>query len=530
MPKSRKNTIFDTVMMRSPKTSSFDLSHNKIFSLDMGKLVPTLCMEVLPGDKININSENFLRFAPLVSPVMHQINVKTYTFFVPNRLLWTEWEDWITGNSEVEAPYITGLTEAAGWTSGCMADYMGIPASSVGHTTQKISPFALAAYYKVYDEYFRDQNLVNEKFVPLTAGDNSTAYLPLAISDPEKKAWEHDYFTSCLPFAQKGDEVTLPLTTDDDLSVKFKPWGGIPQSYPQLVDATTGIASAGSGIVGNATQIYKDSNSNPLALDPNGTLVAEANNEASSINTLRRAFRLQEWLERNARGGTRYIESILSHFGVRSSDKRLQRPEYIGMSKQVMRISEVLSTAQTIDQDTNDVPVGNLAGHGISIGAGNNNNFYAEEHGFILSFMVVIPKTSYYQGLHRMHQRFDRLDYAWPSFANIGEQEVKVKELRNDVGTEADLNETFGYIPRYSEYKFMNSGIAGDMRNNLEFWHLARKWELDDLPALNQEFIEASPDKRIFAVTDENIHSIYAQVFHNIKAVRRLPKFGIPTI
>jgi len=532
--KSRSNnTIFDSVPVHRPSVSSFDLSHNKILSLDMGKLVPTLGLEVLPGDKFNINSENFLRLAPLVSPVMHQINVKTYTFFVPTRILWAEFPKWITKDSTAEAPYITGLTVAGGWSTGSLADYFDIPASSAGFTTQKISPMIFAAYLKCYDEYFRQQDLVTEKFEPLVAGDNSTNYLSVATGQPVRKAWEHDYFTSCLPWAQKGDSVQLPLI-DGTGTVQQIPWGGIPQAYPHftLADGTTSTII--DGLAGNANSVYKDSNSAQLSYNPAGTLQVDVNSDAVTINTLRRAFAVQKWLETNARGGTRYTEHNLAHFGVKSSDSRLQRPEYLGSSAQTMRISEVMSTAQTVDQASNDVPVGAYAGSGISIGASKGINYTAEEHGYIITMMCVLPKTSYYQGLHRMHQRFDPLDYATPLLANIGEQEVYVKELRNDVGTSDDLNEVFGYIPRYSEYKFHHSGISGDMRGDatlpLDHFHMARTWTLDDLPALNEEFIEAKPDKRIFAVTDDTIHSIYAQVFHNIRAVRKLPKYGVPSL
>ncbi len=195
-----------------------------------------------------------------------------------------------------------------------------------------------------------------------------------------------------------------------------------------------------------------------------------------------------------------------------------------------MTISEVLATAQTIDQDTNDVALGTMGGHGISVGSGKRNSFFAEEHGIIMTIMNVQPKTAYFQGLHRQHQRFDRLDYAWPSFANIGEQEVYVKEIRNEAGAQVDVDAVFGYIPRYSEYKFINSQIAGEMRDTQNYWHLARTWGAADIPALNEEFIECVPDKRIFAVTDPDTHTIYAHIFNNIHAVRKLPRFGIPTI
>jgi len=488
----------------------------------MGRLVPTSCIDVLPGDKFNISVENMLRFAPLVSPVMHKMTVSTHYFFVPNRLVWPEWEEWITGDSDVAPPsFDLNLVEP-----GTVGDFLGYN-NETGDAIE-CSPLALAAYMLIYDEYYRDQNLQDKVFVPLEPGNFNPAYSPFAQGLTFERAWEHDYFTSCLPFAQKGDEVLIPLGQFNDVDVEYEPSGasqlwvksGTTSTSPSesLADWDT---SASSRTLNTAGQV--------VDLDPNGTLFAktsELEQEANSISTLRRAFRLQEWLERNARGGTRYIENILAHFGVRSKDARLNRPEYIGGSKQPMTISEVLSTAQT-EVTGGENPVGQMAGHGISVGGGNKFSYTASEHGFIIGIISVTPDTAYQQGLPRMHTRTDRLDYAWPTFAHIGEQAVLGKEVYTGSGADAAyLESTFGYIPRYSEYRFMPSRVHGLMKTDLSYWQLGRIF--DNAPLLNAAFIKCRPSRRIFAVTDEGEDTIYAHIYNNIHAVRKLPKYGTP--
>lgn len=513
-----KDNIFKKVMMSKVDTNRFDLSHDVKISFKMGQLIPTCCMEVIPGDRVKLGVENMLRFAPLISPVMHKVNVTTHYFFVPNRLLWSNWEKFITGSEPVEAPYI--LTDE--FLQGTISDYLGVPVVSGTPNPVMVSPMQAAAYLKIYDEYYRDQNLQTEKFVPLVDGDNSNEYLTLMNEFPQHRAWMHDYFTSCLPFAQKGDSVQLPLTIQNDIPVDYDA-NGQPGQFRDVngnIITTPGSVTNATGPVPLASSM--NVSGSPATYDPNGTLTVDVQSSATDINTLRRAFRLQEWLEKNARGGTRYVENILAHFGVKSSDARLQRPEYIGGSKQNMVISEVLSTAQN---DTATVPVGQMAGHGISVGGGNTFGYRAEEHGFIIGIINVQPVTAYQDGLHKSFTRFDKLDYAWPTFANLGEQEVKNKEI---FVNSAEGENVFGYIPRYSEYKFMNSRVAGEMRSSLSFWHLGRIFQ--NLPTLSDEFIKCVPDPRIFAVVDPEHDHIYAHIFNNISAVRKLPRYGIPTI
>jgi len=481
----------------------------------MGELVTTNVIECLPGDRFNINAENMLRMAPLINPVMHKVNVQTEYFFVPTRVVWPEFEKWITGDSTVEAPFF----QTKDVEVGSIADYMGIP---TGHTVNNsvISPLAFAAYLKIWDDYYRDQNLQDERFIPVIPGNNPS-YTAVCDIPPLHRAWEHDYFTAALPFAQKGSAVQIPLVDQQNILVEYDPDTTASQ---KLVNATTGFPVTGSPLASDASgNILGGPTSTTISdLDPNGTYSVDVQANATDINTLRRAFRLQEWLERNARGGTRYVENILAHFGIKSSDSRLQRPELIGTTRQNMVISEVLATAQST---TDGVAVGSMAGHGISVGGGNSFRYSCEEHGFILGIISVKPQTAYQQGLHRQFTRFDRLDYAWPTFANLGEQEVLKQELYLASNFPKAV---FGYVPRYAEYKYLSSRVAGEFRTSLDTYHMGRIFETD--PSLNEEFIECNPTTRIYSVTEPTEDHIWAHVFNNVRVVRKLPRYGIPSI
>lgn len=514
--------IFKQVMMPRVPRNLFDLSHDVKLSFDMGELIPIMTMETLPGDSFRIRPEMFLRLAPLVSPVMHNIIADMHFYFVPNRLLWDEWEDFITGKSVVTAPFCDGMDSVS---IGEIGDYLGykndVPAAV---STLAASAMPIAAYLLIYDEYYRDENLQAEEFIPLVAGDN-TSYDAELSNQPKKRAWQHDYFTSCLPFAQKGTSVTLPLLNNDEVDVVQSS----TSTNPQLVTTVGGGSLLSGDVTSEATVAELQAGGTDAWLDPNGTLVVDINSEAVDIATLRRAFRLQEFLEKDARGGTRYIENVYSHFGVRSSDSRFHRPEYIGGLKSQVVISEVLSQTETLDSmDVTVNPVGQMAGHGISVGGGRTISYRCEEHGWIMGIVSVRPQTAYQQGIHKQFNRFTRLDYAFPEFAQIGEQPVTVKELYagSAITSFDDLDTVFGYIPRYSEYKYMNSRVHGSFKTVLDYWHLGRKFS--SIPVLNSNFIECLPDKRIFA--DQAEDGIFGHIVFNMTAIRPLPKFSTPTI
>lgn len=535
--------LFDQVRNNRIKRNAFDLSHDAKFSMQLGTLTPILLQEVVPGDSFRCNTESLIRFAPMLAPVMHRVDVFTHTFFVPSRLLWSDFQDFVTGGedgmSEPVHPYFkmnkTQATSYPGaFQNGSLLDFLGVPTVADpltdfgdNDTPVNISALPLRAYQLVYNEYYRDQNLIDK--VPLSKSSGLISNAEFAeISQLRKRCWEKDYFTSALPFAQKGEPVRIPFAGQAPVVSYYDEHNPAPEWIPDGgLPPTTGTAR----LVATDDDTYYFENQNqpniPLRYDPKGSLRADLSQvTATTINDLRKANQLQKWLERNARSGSRYIESILAHFGVVSSDARLQRPEYLGGGKTPVVISEVLQQSST----DNTSPQGNMAGHGLAVGNTHSFKRYFEEHGYIISIMSIIPRTSYQQGLPRLFTKFNKFDLYWPEFAHLGEQEVKFKELYCSHGHETDYSEedTFGYQSRYAEYKYNPSRVHGRFKDNMSYWHMGRIFE--NQPRLNADFVTANPTKRIFAVTDEDVETVYVQLYHNIQAIRPMPVFGTPSL
>lgn len=512
-----KPNLLNSIKLSRPGMSGFDMSHDVKLSGNMGWLIPVMCMECVPSDKMRASHEGLHRLAPMTAPMMHRCNVSFHDYFVPFRLLWPNFDKWITNQKNdlgLLPAFPTVNIGETGWEAeiGSLCDYLGIPPLIPDAEIETVNAMPFAAYQMIYNEYYRDQNQINEVPFELIDGDN-TANDELAVL--RKRAWEHDYFTSAAKEPQAGAAVDLPLGTVELNLSKFDPVS--PPHFIEGVDGTTtdaGTYSRGTAIPRSIVSTGNDADT--LAYDPQGTLEVGA----TTINDLRTAFRLQEWLEKSMRGGKRLFENILIFFGLRSPDQRMQRPEYIGGSVTPIQISEVLNTTGTAE-----APQGDMAGHGVAVAQGRANMYSCQEWGYVITIMSVMPKTAYQQGIHRMFLNYkDPMQKYWPQFDHLGEQEIEQRELYayKDTGSQV-----FGYTPRYAEFKFMNNRVAGEFRTTLDFWHMGRIF--DDAPGLNQSFIEADPTHRVFAVTDPAEHKLWMHIYHKVHMIRPMSKFSTPT-
>lgn len=534
-------SVFNRIRVEKPGYSQFNLSYDNKLSMRMGKLIPVHIQEVVPGDRFTMSSEAMLRLMPMLAPIMHKVDLFFHNFFVPNRILWANWEKYITGGESIATvppafPVFDDLSLSLGGVAiapSSIWNYLGLPAGV--SISSPISAIPVAGYQRIFYEFYRDQNL--DVFDPVMLNDGPQSGLNFAYyNELRDRAWEHDYFTSCLPFAQKGAAIEMPANiTGLDVAYRdpvalnaiWRDASGAPGAYDSLI----GTGNLAGGAPPGVSSFYHSVGGFPTPTeeafyDPGDTLFIDESNVSigATINDLRTAFSLQKWLEKNARAGSRYIETILAHFGVQSSDKRLQRPEYLGGSSATLQISEVLQTSST-DATTAQ---GNMAGHGVSVTGGFQHSYRCEEHGYIHTILSVRPKTAYYQGVPKHFRKFEREEFYWPDFAFLGEQEV----LKGELGwrNASSDDDVFGYIPRYSEYRYNPSRVAGQMATTLDFWHMGRKLDLTVAPALNKDFISCGINvtDRIFAVDDPTNDVIVAHIFHNINAVRPMPKYGTP--
>jgi hypothetical protein len=521
--------------------STFDRSASVKTSFNAGDIVPFFCEEVLPGDTFNVRSSKVVRMQTLLTPLMDNVYLDTYYFFVPNRFVWSHWKEfngentesaWIP-QTEYSVPQITA--PVGGWDVGTLADYFGLPTKVAGIS---VSALPFRAYALVMNEWFRDQNLQDPLVVPIDDATVQGVNTGTFVTDVAKggkpyiAAKYHDYFTSCLPSPQKGPDVTLSVASQGDLPVQtksdvhtfgtdFLKWS----QYASDVRPLSIMSGSGNVVMGDHVGSVDSATSggftNLWAINSGNAIVA-------TINQLRMAFQIQKLYERDARGGTRYIEVLKSHFGVTSPDARLQRPEYLGGNRVPINVNQVVQQSGT--GAGADTPQGTVVG--MSQTTDTNHDFIKSftEHGYIIGVMVARYDHTYQQGIERHWSRKTRFDYYWPVFANIGEQAVLNKEIYAQGNAKDD--EVFGYQEAWSDYRYKPNRVTGEMRStyekSLDVWHLADDYT--SLPSLSDSWIREDKNTidRVLAVSSSLANQFFADIYIQNRATRPMPMYSIP--
>jgi len=484
------------------KRSKHSLSHYNLHTLDMGQLIPIDWYEALPGDSVRQSSSALLRLSPLVTPVMHPVQVRIHHWFVPNRVLWDGWENFITGvDGEEPPPFIEHVPVAKD-----LADYMGIGPYTPGPATHSFSLFPIRAYNKIFNEFYRDQDLVG------TVNEDSLTV--------QNVAWEKDYFTAARPSAQQGDPLTLPLGTRAEVrGIGIRQGDAFTNTGEDVIESTGDVQTyANSQDTQDGTNIFEIEENPDIPGAPN--IWADLTTASGvDINDLRTLFALQRYKEARAQFGSRYSE-YLRYLGVRSSDARLQRPEYLGGGKSTVSFSEVLRTGSS---NSEGEPLGEMAGHGIAAVKSRRWVKFFEEHGIVMTLASIRPKSMYLNGINRAWSRETKEDYWQKELELIGQQSVRLKEV---YAAGASATAHFGYQDRYSEYRHIQNYVTSEFRNTLNDWHLGRIF--GSTPALNADFVNCVPTKRVFAEQTQN--SIWGMFSHHIQARRLVGKRTIGKI
>lgn len=521
--------------------SSFECQSTHKTTFDAGYLVPIYVDEVLPGDSFKLNMTAFARMSTPLFPVMDNMHLETFFFFVPNRLLWNNWQKFMgeQDNPSDSISYVIPqqVSPAGGYAVGSLQDYMGLP--TVGQVTagQTVTHCAFwpRAYNLIYNEWFRDENLQNSVVEDKGDGpDTVTNYTLL------RRGKRKDYFTSALPWPQKGSSVSLPLGTTAPVYGTGKALGltNGSTSFGMAMDTAAGYASPKAGAFGSNVATSGASGAAPglgavLGVVTSGVsgLYADLSTAtAATINQLRQSFQIQKLLERDARGGTRYTEIVRSHFGVISPDARLQRPEYIGGGSTTVNINPIAQTSGT-GQTGQTTPLGNLAAMGTALAHNHGFTQSFTEHGVILGLVNVRADLTYQQGLAKMWSRSTRYDFYFPAFATLGEQAVLNKEIYV-TGTPATDDAVFGYQERWAEYRYYPSRISSLFRSTsagtIDPWHLAQKFTA--VPTLNTTFIQENPPlSRTLAVgAAANGQQFIFDSFFDVKKARPMPMYSVP--
>lgn len=502
---SHDNETFQ-VDLPVPKRSKIPMSFDRKLSFNMGELVPVLYLECIPGDAVHIAQAHNLMFAPTIAPLFHRIDYRTWYFFVPFRLLWKDWKEFICNNNPASVhPYFSPTALTAYQSANTLPDYFDLPVQVVGFQNcyADLNPFPFRAYVKIYNEFVRDE-FKQSKVTEFDNGGNVTA-TEIATWQVRKIGWEKDYFTTCQVAPQLGADVLIPGTISADGNLKVSLANGNNPSPNSPV-----VTGAGTDRNFLTSQVDSSSLKYLSGLSLTGT-----------INDLRYANHLQKYRDKLQIAGARYNEQILAEYGVVVPDYRIQRPEYIGGFASPVEIGRVMQQAQ----GTN--PLGSYAGSLTGTGRMDYIHYYPEEHGCIIGLSCVVPRTGYDQGIPRHFYHTTLEAYYHPDFATLSDQAVYNDEIYVTAHATDTKGGRFGYTQRYQEYRYSNDRTNGEFRTSLSFWHLNR--EFSSLPVLGASFIECNPSDRIFAVQD-GANKIYAEIYQQIDMVRPIPVSVVPTL